>query len=278
MASHASNVLPIVSGYIIKSRIAEGGLSEVFQASGGEGKVALKVLLSRLVADADAHRRMAHECAIGLKIPPHANVVRTFKLGTSGTRPFIVLEYFPSRTLRSILVRRGKPLPVPEAAAIAHQVVSGLHHIHTARVIHQDIKPENVLINEKDEMKLIDFGISSSKTTLSLPWWRKAQGSPSYMSPEQIRRKHVDERADIYGFGCLLYEMVTGNPPYAADTQNELLKMHVSGSVKPPRPAELGKVDQALDEMIMNCLETRPEKRPPAIASLATTLHRLAKR
>ncbi len=268
--------LPSVPGFDVQGKIADGGLSEVFMAYRADGSVALKMLSLRLLADRNAHKKMAHEGAMGMRLDHHANVIKTLGRGKAKNRPYLVLEYFPSQSLRDILKKR-KRVGLLEAIAIGQQIAAGLGHIHAAGIIHRDVKPENILVGNKGHCKIIDLGIGTTKFASLFPWTRTASGSPSYMSPEQIRKQRVDERSDIYSFGCTLYELVAGRKPYSAGSTGQLVQLHLNARTAPKPPSQNGSdVPLDLDQLILACLKTNPADRPLSTTRILGDLRKIA--
>lgn len=276
MAAAGPTRLTTVDGLVIKGKIADGGLSEVFLAYEGKTPIALKMLAPRLLQDRSARRKMAHEGRMGLQLEKHPNVIESLRIGSTGGRPYLVLEYFRSQSLR-MLLQKHKKFRAHEAVPIAEQVAAGMGHIHAARIIHRDIKPENILVNEQGKVKIIDLGIAATRLANWLPWMRTASGSLSYMSPEQIRRRRVDERSDIYSFGCMLYELLVGKPPFTSNNPQSLIRLHLDPNAA-PKPASQNGADipHELDKLIGVCLQKDPALRPPSTLSLFNKLHKIA--
>lgn len=283
MPSSGSHTIPTqVDGLTVTEKIADGGLSEVFLAYDGKTPVALKMLAIRLLTDRKSRRRMAQEGAMGLRLGVHANVIRTLDRRMDAGRPYLILEYFRSRCLRVIL-RQRKSLPVGEAAKIALQVAAGLGHIHAAGVIHRDIKPENVLIDDDNRVKIIDLGIGTTKLATLFPCTRSADGSPSYMAPEQIRKRRVDERSDLYSFGCMLYELIAGRPPFTSNNPSGLIQLQLDPNVRPKPLSAMSRTQDreptpaGFEKLILACLEKDPNRRPPSVAGLIGELRKAAR-
>ena len=266
---------PYIPGYAVKRKIADGGYSEVFLAEQNGKQYALKLLAPRLVNDRTAHKRMQYECEMAMKVARNKNVIDTYDVGEAGDRPYIVMEYFESRHLREVLRDERRAIPMDDAISYALQTAMGLTSIHEAGIVHMDMKPENVLVNDQGLAKIIDLGISVWEKWASLPWARRAEGSPSYMSPEQILQRPVTVRSDIYSLGCLLYELFCGRPPYIATSQAELLKLHVSPRSSPRPLREINpEVSTQMQDLILNCLKKHPEKRPPSVITIIIGLQR----
>jgi serine/threonine protein kinase len=164
-------------------------------------------------------------------------------------------------------LRRG-----PESLAfmldqIVEQAAEGLYYMHTKNWIHLDIKPDNFLVSRDGQVKLIDFTIAQKKKTGLGKLFHSAkvaQGTRSYMAPEQIRRKVCDERTDIYAFGCVLYELTTGKPPYTGDTPNDLLSKHLSASIPSPI-VHNDNVTREFADLVKSMMAKKPDSRPPSM-------------
>ena len=229
-------------GYEILSALGAGGMGEVYRARDLRLKreVAVKVLSDAFTHDANRLARFQREAEV-LAALNHANIAAAYGLEESGGRNAIVLELVEGATLAESLA--GRPLPVVEALQIARQIVDALEAAHEKGVIHRDLKPANVKITPEGRVKVLDFGLakmiepedaSSSSSALSPTLSVHAThagvilGSASYMSPEQARGRTVDRRTDIWAFGCILYETLTGRQMFGADTLADALSAVIS--------------------------------------------------
>jgi eukaryotic-like serine/threonine-protein kinase len=223
--------------YRLARLIRAGSTAEVWEAidENTQKRYALKVLRNTLKDDKGEVALLKHEFNVAkeMKSP---RIVDIMEYREDGGRPFLVLELFSELNMKQAL-RRG-----PESLAfmldkIVEQAAEGLYYMHTKNFIHLDIKPDNFLVSREGDVKLIDFTISEKKKSgISRLFHtaKVAKGTRSYMAPEQIRRKACDERTDIYSFGCVLYELCTGKPPYTGDTPNDLLNKHLTASIPSP--------------------------------------------
>ena len=170
----------------------------------------------------------------------HPNVVRFYSTEQDGQLSFIVMDYVPGSTLQRRIAQAGGPLPLPEVTALLHQIGSALHYAHSLGFIHRDIKPGNIMLREDGTALLSDFGaarVAENATLASL-----TIGTPAYMSPEQILGKELEAPSDIYSFGLVLYEMLTGRRPFSGDeagltgtgTISRLREAHLR--LEPPNP------------------------------------------
>jgi serine/threonine protein kinase len=231
--SPASAPAPVAEGdrvdhYIIRAKLGAGGMGEVYLAEDSrlKRKVALKMLPAHLIRDPLALRRFEQEAQVlsGLNQP---NLLTVFEFCHFENRHFLVTEFIEGETLRQILDRGA--LPRAQALDIAIQIASALQAAHASGVIHRDIKPENVIVRPDGWVKLLDFGIAklaepqpgSLSGNYTVPG--AILGTPRYMSPEQARGAVVDARTDLFSLGAVLYEMLTGKPPFSGETHSELI-------------------------------------------------------
>ena len=204
----------------------------------------------------------------------HPNVIKMFDLILFGNAPFLVLELFSELNMKQAL-RRG-----PESIAymldkIIAQCAEGLYHMHSKGYVHCDVKPDNFLVSREGDVKLIDFTISRKiKKGLGKLFGgrtRNIQGTRSYMAPEQIRGQSLDGRTDIYSFGCVLFELVTGKLPYTGESPNDLLQKHVSAPI--PSPLVINdNITTEFTNLIRTMMAKRPDDRPESMWELLKTL------
>lgn len=204
----------------------------------------------------------------------HPNIIKMHNLVLTGNSPFLVLELFSELNMKQAL-RRG-----PESIAymldkIIKESVEGLFHMHSQGYVHCDVKPDNFLVSRDGDVKLIDFTISQKiRKGLSKLWGGKSkniQGTRSYMAPEQIRGGLLDERSDIYSFGCVMFELVTGKLPYTGESPNDLLNKHISAPIPSPLVAN-DNVTPEFAAVIRTMMAKKPEERPQTMWELLKTL------
>jgi len=267
--------------YEILAPIGAGGMGEVYKARDTRlGRdVAIKVLPAGFAADPERLRRFEQEARATAALD-HPNILAVFDIGTHEGTPYIVEQLLEGETLRERL--RGGPLPPGKAVDFGVQIAQGLAAAHGKGIVHRDLKPENLFITEDGRIKILDFGLArlrapetpqpegrSEAATADSPTREgRILGTPGYMSPEQVRGKPVDARTDIFAFGVVLYEMLSGNRAFegdtAADTQAAILTKDPS-PLPPITPA-------SLDRVVRRCIEKRPEDRFSSAHDLAFAL------
>lgn len=274
--------------YRILSKVGQGGMGAVYKAYHvlfGELR-ALKVINPELLSDELFVKRFKQEAVIARKLD-HPNAVRVDDIDESEDgRPFMVMEFIEGESLKNRIQARG-PLPVPVVCSIVKQVASALDAAHHLGMIHRDIKPANIVLVQTpkgEQAKVLDFGIAKFREAhlaetgeMTLTGTGVVIGTPQYMSPEQAmgrRSGELDGRSDLYSLGVVMYQMLTGELPFKADTTMELLMAHIN---TPPRPILEARPDlqisPALAGIVMKCLEKKPELRPATGRALIEELN-----
>jgi len=261
----------LLNRFQIDRLIGRGGMGAVYLATDrqiGE-QVALKVISSSLAEDPTAADRFRREASAARKIT-HPNVIRIHDLGDDQGLLFLAMEYFPGRTLATILEAR-RSLPLDEAREILGQVCQALSAAHAAGVIHRDLKPQNVLCDERRAVRVIDFGLAKATYLHSLTATGLILGTPEYMSPEQIRGLPVDQRADIYALGAMAYHLLCGRPPFVADSPIAVGFLHCN---EPPgAPSELRpEIPERVEGAILRALAKSPGERWNSVDELWSNL------
>jgi serine/threonine-protein kinase len=223
-------------------------------------RLILKFLNPNVSQDEEMMKRFVHELRYSRKITHH-NVIRIYDFLYIQGNYAISMEYFPSHTLGAEIVGE-KPLPLPRALGFAIDICTGMTVAHQVGIVHRDLKPANVLINEAGLLKIVDFGVAAvqreGETQLTKTGY--VIGSPKYMAPEQILGKKVDPRADIYALGVILYELVTGVPPYSRGDHMSVMYQHVQGKARPPRELNPA-LPQGLSDVVMRAMTVDKNKR-----------------
>jgi serine/threonine protein kinase len=257
--------------YAVERTIGRGGMATVYFARDRalERPIALKVLAAHFAADEAFRARFLREARLAAQLT-HPNVVQVYDVGEDERGPFIVMEYVEGETLADELRRRGR-LPAAEVVAVGIEICSALEAAHRERLVHRDIKPQNVLRRAEGQVKLADFGIARSLDAGRHTEVGTVLGTAAYLAPEQGRGESVTAAADIYSLGVVLYELLTGQLPFSVETLRELLLEREERAPTPP--SELApNTPTALDAVLMRCLAGRPQHRPDSASALAREL------
>jgi serine/threonine protein kinase len=264
--------------YRVMNTVGEGGMGTVYlaeQISIGR-KVALKVLHGEYARDNEFVRRFHQEARMAAALNHrHVTTVFDFDQADDGSL-FIVMEYLEGRSLSEVIRHEGA-LPVGRALRIGIQIAEGLEAAHRAGVIHRDVKPQNIMVVGPDrEIKLMDFGIARMRDSSATHLTRAGMmmGTPEYMAPEQIEGGEVSEKTDIYAFGVVLYEMLTGLTPFHGATPAAVLTKHLREMPDPLR-RHRREVPPAVEQVVMQALEKNPGARPRSMAEIVQALHEL---
>jgi len=263
----------LANRYRVQRLLGKGGMGAVYLAHDevlGD-LVALKVISSAWASDEAAMiERFKRECAAARKVSsPY--VIRIHDLGEA--RPgllYLSMEYVQGRTLSDLIAARGL-VPIADCIDILGQICLGLAAAHDSGVIHRDLKPGNVLIGERNAVKIIDFGLAKATTAAGLTATGMLMGTPYYMSPEQVRGRRVDAASDVYSLGALAYHLVTGRPPFGGENAIAVGFAHLSEMPAPPRQIR-GDVPVELDAAIMRALAKEPAERPRSPAELRVAM------
>jgi eukaryotic-like serine/threonine-protein kinase len=260
--------------YLLSDLLGTGGMAEVFLAHDRmlDRDLALKVLMEHYAKDERFVRRFRKEAQSAAALN-HPNVVQIYDQGRAEDgRYYIAMEHVPGGSLKDLILRRG-PLGSAEAARLASQVAEALHAAHARGIVHRDIKPQNVLLDEAGDAKVADFGIALAASRSSISGTNLLFGTPSYMSPEQAMGERVGPESDLYSLGVVLYEMLTGTVPFAAEGALATAMKHI---IEPPlSPTKRNpSVPEATDALVMGLLTKDPEDRYPSAAQLIEDLRR----
>src|SRR5215471_13642224 len=260
----ASDELPagtlLAGRYEILQLLGRGGMGAVYKARDKELDrfVALKLIRPEFARNPEVLRRFKQELILARQVT-HKNVIRIFDLGQSDGIKFITMDFVEGHDLRHLLQERGK-FPPSEAAKIMLQICRALEAAHAEHVIHRDLKPQNVMLDKRGRVFVMDFGIARSAHLPGMTQTGALIGTPEYMSPEQARGETLDERSDIFSLGVIFYEILTGKPPYPSDTPLATLWKRMQEPVTPPSQLEPD-LPPALNDIVVKALEIEPEKR-----------------
>jgi serine/threonine-protein kinase len=264
----------LLDRYRVVRRIGKGGFGVVYlvEDSAIQEQVILKILHPQLSNDETMAQRFVQELKLSRKIT-HRNVIRIFDFLDLGGAHAVSMEYFPGKDLGALL-EQGGPLPVARTLPILAQACAGLAAAHAEGVIHRDIKPGNLLVGERDVTKILDFGLASTRDFAgSLTKSGILIGSPEYMAPEQISGEKIDERADLYSLGIVMYELLSGTKPFTADTPVKVLFQHLEGEAE-PLGRRVGGLAPGIESLVSAAMSRDPAWRPATAEALRALIER----
>ncbi|MGB9779237.1 Stk1 family PASTA domain-containing Ser/Thr kinase [Caldanaerobacter sp.] len=247
--------------YEILEKIGEGGMAKVYKAKCHllNRIVAIKILRPEFAADESFVKKFKRESQAAASLS-HPNIVSIYDVGQEGDIYYIVMEYVKGHTLKEIIKENGGPLEIERAVNIARQVAKALDHAHKNKIIHRDIKPQNILITEDDVVKVTDFGIARAANGATITYTGDVIGTAYYFSPEQAKGSIVDERTDIYSLGIVLFEMLTGKVPFEGESPISVALKHIQEDIIPPSRFN-EKVPEELDKIVMKATQKDPNLR-----------------
>jgi serine/threonine protein kinase len=246
--------------YQVLSELGRGGMGIVYQAYDKQLKeqVAIKLLSPLLSTDPEALERLTREVSMARRVT-HANVIRIHDLSEVNGLHYVSMEYFGGVNLKEHLKRSG-PLSLLSAYQIFSQICEGLEAAHSQGVIHRDLKAQNIMVGQSGQIKIIDFGLARSVHLEGMTATGLIMGTPEYMAPEQVSGKHVDERADIYALGVILYEMLTGRVPFTGDSAIAVGFQQLKDPPPPPRSIN-PQIPEEVERILLKALEKDPIRR-----------------
>jgi serine/threonine-protein kinase len=257
--------------YEIVSKVGAGGMSDVYKAKDHIlGRfVAIKVLKQEFSEDRNFVTKFRTEAqsAAGLE---HPNIVNIYDVGSEEGLHYIVMEYVEGITLKTYIEKKGQ-LSFKESVSIAIQVSRGIEAAHNKKIIHRDIKPQNIIISTEGKVKVTDFGIAKAASANTIS--SDVMGSVHYASPEQARNGYVDARSDIYSLGIVMYEMVTGRVPFDGDTTVAVAIQHLQEEMTSPK-TYAPTLPVSLEKIILKCAQKNPDRRYQTIAELLADLRK----
>lgn len=257
--------------YTVLEKTGGGGMALVYKAHCNVlGRVvAIKVLQPQYAGDEDFLRRFKREARAAASLS-HPNIVSIHDVGQDGETHYIVMEYIRGQTLKDV-IRHAAPLKAVDAVEIAYGICQALVHAHENRIVHRDIKPQNILLTEDGRVKVADFGIARAMTDATVTHTGTLVGSVHYFSPEQARGDAGGEKSDIYSLGAVMYEMVTGRVPFEGDSPITVALKHLQEEVVPPREIN-PRVPAEVQRIILRALEKDPRKRYASAREMAGDL------
>lgn len=246
--------------YELLEGVGEGGMAKVYKAhcKSLDRIVAIKILKEEYSRDQAFVQSFKTEALAAARLS-HPNIVNIFDVGQENDVHYIVMEYIEGQTLQEIIAAEA-PLSPEKASEIAIMICEGIHHAHENGIIHRDIKPHNILVTKKGIVKVADFGIAQAISKKTLTFARDLVGTVHYISPEQAKGEPVTPATDIYSLGCVLYEMLTGRPPFDAESTITVALKHIHDEPLPPEQINPA-VSKALSAVILKALEKHPSHR-----------------
>lgn len=257
--------------YELRSRLGRGGMAEVYRALDRRlgREVAVKILADHLLSDPRSVQRFEREGRTAASLN-HPNVVDVYDAASEGDTHYLVMELVEGPTLAEVIAQEGE-MPVARALDIAGRVAAALQAAHDRGLVHHDVKPSNVLFDSDGNVKVADFGIaraaSSDITTI--------QGSPPYVAPEQARGGRADPRSDVYGLGCVLFEMLAGRPPFAGNSPSAVIIQHLDTA--PPRLSTFrDDISSNVEDVVSRALAKEPAQRYQSAEDFRSDIDRVA--
>src|SRR5918994_2685530 len=261
-----TRVITLADRFVLEHELGSGGMARVYLGRDEvlDRPVAVKVL-NPVHGGTDIGNRFEREVRTAARLA-HPNIVQVYDAGEApfdGRKTFyIVMEYVPGGDLKALIDERGR-LSGPELTGLADEVCAGLAHAHGRGVIHRDIKPHNILLDEGGHAKVTDFGIARALDTTQQTRTGSFLGTALYSSPEQLQGHKATPKSDVYSLGVTLYQAAAGEPPFSGATPLEIASQHVSSAPVPPR--QLGAdVSEGMQTLILGCLAKDPDDRPTA--------------
>lgn len=264
----------IAGRYELGNPVGAGGMAEVFRAHDHQldRTVAVKILNQAYTAQPAFVERFRREAQAAASLD-HPAIVPIYDWGETDESYFIVMAYVDGQTLRDWF-RGQNPAPVDEVLPTISRVASGLQHAHDRGIVHRDIKPQNIMIDQEGNPRITDFGIARAAGQTSLTETSMVLGTATYISPEQAMRRPVDARSDIYSLGAVTYELLAGQPPFEGESIVDLAMQHVHED--PPRLRSIREdVPEGVEQIVLTCLAKDPDQRIQSAGELASALDRV---
>ena len=257
--------------YEVLGKIGSGGMADVYKAKCHKlgRNVAIKVLKPEYCSDESFVAKFRAEAQAAARLV-HPNVVNVYDVGDDQNLHYIVFELVEGITLKKYIEKKGK-LEIRESIGIAMQIAQGMEAAHERKIVHRDIKPQNIMISKDGKVKVTDFGIAKATSGNTIN--SATMGSVHYISPEQARGGYCDERSDIYSLGITMYEMLTGHVPYEGESAVAVALLHIQGEMKSPLEYD-PMIPVSLEKIILKCTQKKPEQRYANVSLLIADLRR----
>ncbi|HEX7897988.1 MAG TPA: serine/threonine-protein kinase [Planctomycetota bacterium] len=257
-------------GYMVQDKVKDGSVGSVYRVTDSKGRVvALKQLFAKVGNDSRKLKQFRKEFDVQGQLD-HPAIIKVFDYVKMPPTDFFTMEYFESESLKYTMFHFPKRVHKREFW-ILRQLAEALEHVHSKDILHKDIKPENVLVDAKGDIRLIDFSLCQTKWDRWLQFGKKVEGTPLYMAPEQILGKRCDHRTDIYAFGLLAYELLTKRLPFKGKDQDEIMHGHLHRS-PPSMRSHIPTLSPELDGFVLRLLEKDPARRYPDMTSVIREL------
>jgi serine/threonine protein kinase len=261
-----------LKGYMVIDKIKDGSVGTVWRGvNSAKKQFALKQIALKNANDSSKLRQFEKEANLTRKLA-HPNIIKVYAYVDVKPQPFFVMEFFESENLKYAMAHMPERI-VKKEFQILMGVADALAYVHAQGIVHKDMKPENVLINGRSEVRLIDFSLAQTKWDRLLQFGKRVEGTPLYMAPEQIRGERCDARTDMYSFGVMMYEMMAKRPLFMADSTDKMLQRHLN-EAPIPLSAIQPTVSRELDSFVLRLLAKRPEHRYPDMTTVMQELSR----
>ncbi|NLX61059.1 MAG: Stk1 family PASTA domain-containing Ser/Thr kinase [Tissierellia bacterium] len=264
--------------YEIIEKIGGGGMALVYKARCRllNRYVAVKVLREEYINDEEFIKKFRRESQAAASLS-HPNIVNIYDVGVEKRDGqdihYIVMEYIKGKTLKEVIREKGK-LTVNETLDYTIQIAEALDHAHKNHIVHRDIKPHNIMINEEGRVKVTDFGIARAASASTISNTTNVVGSVHYFSPEQARGRYTDEKSDIYSLGIVMYEMITGKVPFEGDSPISVALKHIQEEIVPPRKID-SSIPVSLENIILKCVKKSQIERYSSASELLNDLYKI---
>jgi len=269
-----------IGRYKVLEELGRGGMGVVYRGQDPilEREVAIKVLPPKKLASPNALNRFMREARLSARLD-HPNIVRLYDIGEEQGVYHLVMEFVRGRSLRDIIESRQsvEEIDIPENCRIFLQVCQAIEHAHHQQIIHRDIKPDNIMVNDKNQVKVMDFGLAFLADNHSLTEVGLVMGTIAYFSPEQARGEPADHRSDIYSLAVVFYEMLTNQLPFAATNPSDMIQKHLGALPTPPKHYNQ-KIPQALEKLILLNLSKSPAMRHQSVGDMIRVLKEILKK